>query len=70
MLRTFTTKIKTIVSIRIKNKHNPHIKTLFNVEENYTYSKHTINKINKQKKKMPFIDIGGIIMEMSYKHIN
>jgi hypothetical protein len=51
MLRTFTTKIKTIVSIRIKNKHNPHIKTLFNVEENYTYSKHTINKINKQKKK-------------------
>jgi hypothetical protein len=51
MLRTFTTKIKSIVSIKIKHRNNPHIKTLFNVEENYTYSKHTINKINKQKKK-------------------
>ena len=51
MLRTFTTKIKYIVSIKIKNKHNPHIKTLFNVEENYTYSKQSINKKKKKKKK-------------------
>ena len=49
MLRTFTTKIKSIATI--KYKHDKHIKNIFTVKENYTYSKHTIDKINKQKKK-------------------
>ena len=49
MLRTFTTKIKSIATI--KYKHDKHIKSILTVKENYTYSKHTIDKLNKQKKK-------------------
>ena len=49
MLRTFTTKIKSIATI--KYKHDKHIKSILAVKENYTYSKHTIDKLNKQKKK-------------------
>jgi|TARA_B110000211_G_C14023699_1_gene528830 hypothetical protein len=48
MLRSFTTKIKSIVTI--KYKHNKHIKKILTVKEDYSYSKYTIDNINKQNK--------------------
>jgi len=58
MIRSFTAKINSIVSIKYKykyNKHNKHIqnknlRNIFPVKEDYTYSKNTIDKINKQTK--------------------
>ena len=48
MFRTFTTKIKSFVTIKIKHKHQP-IKQLLYVKEDYTYSKRDLYTMNKQK---------------------
>ena len=48
MIRTFTTKIKALATIKIKHKHQP-VKRLLCVQEDYTYSKINTTTITKQK---------------------
>ena len=49
MFRTFATKIKKTAVIRYKP--NKKIKKILIVHEDYTYSKYTVDNINKQKKR-------------------